>query len=328
MNQETFRALTRWARGRPRPLAILAPLAAFSAEPLFLLVGSRDGAKLLNRCGRRDASWDDFYMSHLELFLGLPEEYFGFNRGTRDRIAEIAQTGSLPSGEAMILPLLKPERQREILESHMGMDQKVLEETLATLAEEDGHRGGTQEELDRLVESPAFRFVIRLVMPCFVHHQETPQDLASRATNPQRPDFDGMKDLMRLDAGFIASAAAQRVLQGDDLEQSNARFRLVGAGLGSAPKPPSLREVKHRMAGFVSFIAYVLGAPLKGPDVRLLFDIRSRHRDLTTRRDTHLPKSPESLQKMLSRQRERWIRQYNPDKTFLATVRALWRKAA
>lgn len=316
-----------WSQRKPRPLALIGPVAVFSAEPIQRFLTGDDPYEILRRCGRRDEAWEEFYNSDLAVLKAMPPEPSSFGNDRRDWLVEAAESGLVGSEETFTLPFLNHQAQRELLEKRLGIDQHALEQTMAMLAESDTAPTGSEEELERLLENAAFRFIMRLVVPCFAQHQQTPQTKASQATDVADPNIDELKELLRLDAGFISDPRAQGVLSTSDIDVSNERFQYVSSALGRPSAPPTLKEMKCRLAGFVSFVGWVLGHPVQGPDIKALFDIRAQQLDPSSLGDIDLPVK-ESLTQSLGRHRARWIKRYHLDTNLLATVRALWGEPA
>lgn len=161
MNQDTCRSLKSWSRDKPRPVAVLGPLAAFAAEPLHWLVSQPGGKKFLDQCDQRDISWDDFYQSPANLFRRLSPEFLTVDADTRDSIADTAEFGTLSARDAVLLPFLKPEYQREIIEERIGLTEQSVDATLEMLATSESRPIGDAQELERYVENPGFRFVMK-----------------------------------------------------------------------------------------------------------------------------------------------------------------------
>lgn len=327
MNQKTYNALGKWAAGKSPVLAQFGPLIAFAAEALHLMLTSKQGRELLDRCAARDEfCFDSYYQSQNSLFRALPPKFLGMTPEKIDAFA--SQADSLPPGElaALAQSLRKPPRLAESMHQFGGIDEANLHETLKMLAD-DQWTVTSEKQVNEFSENSAFCFVMRLVIPGFVRYRSTPQVMCGKAVRTDQPDLDHLNRLVDLDPPLMQSKIVKPILYECDRATMTQRHRIATASLHKPLTPPTCKEVKHRLAGFISYLGHLLGQSLTGPEIKELFDIRTWHQDSGNLVDQDLPVG-ESLRKMLSRERKRWEKEYHPEIAFAPTVRALQGDAA
>ncbi|MEO0477582.1 MAG: hypothetical protein AAF085_16685, partial [Planctomycetota bacterium] len=293
----------------------------FMAEPLHWLLTHRDGIALREKCELRGAPRKEYYESHLAVFRDMPNDFLDVSQSKKDGLLLAIESGQLSERDAYVLPFLKPELRLDLIEQSVGIDGREVEEVVSVLAEDHGKGTLPEWETERLLENPAVRFVIRLVLPAFALYRQTPQGLYQRATDTADPDLDSMRCIARHDVAVVSMKSAAPVIYDGSDDEIADRLRWVVPDPDRRPQPPTLKEVKHRMAGFLSYAATYLGIKLESPDIRALFNIRAKQLGSRYSYDIHLPDGG-SFRKMLYRERLAWDAHFKADTNLTFCVRA------
>lgn len=295
--------LKAWVNGKTPLFWFLAFPAAFSAELIHSLIGTREGERVQrDTADRTDQAWERYYNSLYDWVMELPLARFPSPIPLSREVLGKLIAGDTSSAEAQQL--------RQLQEPFDGLASSVVEGLIEELTESWGSGGPavfTADEYDQLRALPAVSFLVRVFVPCVMRHQSTPQQLYKTATAPSGRNIDAIAKLAEIDPEVIHLPAAREVLHAGGPTGVGANFEIVYPGMQRVHHAPDRSTTKRWIASCLYHIAKQTGEPLTATQVRELFDIAANSRDPDVLVDSDFGAvQSESFARMLRRYGKDW----------------------
>lgn len=159
-----------------------------------------------------------------------------------------------------------------------------------------------EEEGQQFIESPAIRFVLEVLVPCIVQHQELPSTLFSRAIDG---DWDALEKLIELDRWVLMFADwAAMSYTGDSARDQEFRELQAKALTRQRPKL-DIGELKITLAAMLSYLGHACGIAIAHKKLRERFDLHAQSSG-QGERDRDLPVSDDTFGRVIRRHRTDW----------------------
>lgn len=289
----------KWSEGKPRDVAFLSRLFAFSADAICKLV-------------------QDFYdggtFAHYLKFPSL-EEWHDYYRNSED-IAEIYECFSPNHFLSESTSSFEQEvNDKEPASNSDGSDElsdmlDVYEELYRSLnkpaadmnADDSLKSYPSRDPAD--YSDPRANFYFSVATICDAFYGE---DIGSLFNKACCGNYESLEKILRLDESLISEPSiAAQVFQLKAEGKKNKYSKLLGC-LGKRPKLKfTLQKIKYVKAGHISAYSELMGHKLTEPDIRALFDAISRDRGKGPI-DIDLPDSAEAFSKAIQRERMIWL---------------------
>lgn len=314
--------MSKWRKGKPIPLVIMAEQIAVGAEPCFeflelVKAGERIGDLSLMPNVRE---WLRLYRSHRRMQRCLIGRFRTFG-GIVEEGADFAELIFLGSrGIKKMVKWIKRkvekmsvyERRRFISEVQRKWNQVYNLHLSEIQSEILGKRDlELNEKLREALKEPEIAFFFRAWVPCWLLYGEYAPRMMRRA---RMGDLDAMEKLLRLDASVVSDPRVGEYLHEARTSGKKATFERLTEALKRGPKSKvTLKKVVYRMAGLISLISDIMKHRLTEREIWELFSAVA-HDMGKEETDLYLTESPEAFAKAIQRERGFWMPTIRPDK--------------
>lgn len=205
-----------------------------------------------------------------------------------------------PDEVAGMSPELASEAHRLMLGMLVGVPFPPEQAVIDKCVEEEWSMVASEgDEIGELMATPEMYFAFRVWLPCYTIYKTYPPVLFHRA---RCGDLDAMSKLIRLDKSVIGDRLigkrwAETMLGGDAKDRKVLQDAMSGKVKGKL----SEKAMRSQLAGLISQVAKTLKCEVTQSEIRELFDRIAKARGKLV--DTHLPDSPEAMQKAIQRNR-------------------------
>jgi len=126
-----------------------------------------------------------------------------------------------------------------------------------------------------------------------------------RYQRARKGDLDALDKLLRLDKKLIFDNKIRDLYNQSENSSNRVVFRTINDALSKNFKPKiTLRKVKGKIAGLISYYAGLSGYKLTAPEIQKLFDAVAHDFDKSKLIDSDLPELPESYSKTIQREKK------------------------
>jgi hypothetical protein len=159
---------------------------------------------------------------------------------------------------------------------------------------------------------PEILFLMIVVFPCWVFHQETPVSLLEKA---RQNDLESLEKLLRIDPSIIFDKRISELVHGLRFKKKGFEYDEILKALRRQIKAKISRQrIKAMIAGYISYLFKKNNEPITEPEIRALFDAVAYEMSGGEQAiDSDLPESPEAFSQTILRERKMWIAVY-PDR--------------
>jgi hypothetical protein len=324
MRKITLPELTKWGKGKPLGLVIVAEQLAISAEPCFQflkLIKSGDRIEAFSSLPKAK-EWVRLYRNHRQMQKSLIEGLRRFGKNGKF-FAELADAILLKRKtmrkvlESMKKRFVKmrPHEQRRFISEAQKEVNRLYSLHLADI--ESDIKGKVDEEFNRKVKEalnePEINFYLRVWIPCWFLYRDYPPRLLRRA---RLGDVKTMDKILRLDASVLNDSRIGENLHQARGKGKSATFeRWIEATLRRPKAKITIKKVKYTIAGLISAISEVMGERLSEGKISALFHAVAG--DLGREDgDPDIPDRDHSYAfgKAIQRERAFWMPTLRPDK--------------
>lgn len=197
--------------------------------------------------------------------------------------------------------LLTPDEQREAISGAYSFWQEVDAASQAELEEELSGSTVPPLEAETLVRLPAFNFLLRVFLPCFIIHKCYPAHLLRKA---RAGDSDSLVALLTMDKALIFEPRIQAYACRLAMEEPDTFKTVIATPLNKTTPRISRKKMKTGFISLFSLAAQPFGG-VDAPKVMAYFDW-AHHRLTGELVDGDLPGKVHALPKTIQRKREDW----------------------